>query len=49
MKVKCVGCDGKFDFHPENFSDHEIVFCPVCGLDHTVNKRKSQVIALPIA
>jgi hypothetical protein len=49
MKVKCVGCDSKFDFAPENFSDHEIVFCPTCGLDHEVLKRKNQLIAAQVA
>ncbi|MGA2523457.1 MAG: hypothetical protein ABSF65_04805 [Candidatus Bathyarchaeia archaeon] len=43
MKVKCVGCDNKFDLHPENFSNFEVVFCPTCGLDHQVIKKPSHV------
>lgn len=44
MKVKCVCCENKFDVSPENFSNHEIVFCPVCGLDHQVLKKTSRII-----
>ncbi|MCL2358789.1 MAG: hypothetical protein LBH74_00495 [Nitrososphaerota archaeon] len=39
MKVKCIGCEKRFDVYPENFSDHEIIFCPICGLDHEVVKK----------
>ncbi|MCW4030159.1 MAG: hypothetical protein NWE92_11000 [Candidatus Bathyarchaeota archaeon] len=44
MKVKCVGCSKKFDVTPEIFSNHEIVFCPICGLDHQVLKKTSRII-----
>ncbi|MGA3060732.1 MAG: hypothetical protein ABSD92_10225 [Candidatus Bathyarchaeia archaeon] len=43
MKVKCVGCERKFNVSPENFSNYEIVFCPICGLDHQVIKQPSHV------
>jgi rRNA maturation endonuclease Nob1 len=45
LKVRCVGCDNKFELASENFSDHEIIFCPTCGLDYEVLKRKNQVVA----
>jgi Zn finger protein HypA/HybF involved in hydrogenase expression len=48
LKVKCVGCDNKFDLHPENFSNLEVVFCPTCGLDHQVIKKPSHVIVKTI-
>lgn len=44
MKVKCVSCATKFDVYPENFSNHEIIYCPVCGLDHEVIKKSSHVV-----
>jgi Zn finger protein HypA/HybF involved in hydrogenase expression len=44
LKVKCTSCEKKFDVYPENFSNHEIVFCPICGLDHEVIKKTSHVI-----
>jgi Zn finger protein HypA/HybF involved in hydrogenase expression len=43
LKVKCVGCEKKFNVYPENFSNFEVVFCPVCGLDHRVIKKTNQV------
>jgi Zn finger protein HypA/HybF involved in hydrogenase expression len=43
LKVKCVGCEKKFDVYPENFSNFEVVFCPVCGLDHRVIKKTNRV------
>jgi len=43
LKVKCVGCERKFDVYPENFSNFEIVFCPVCGLDYQVIKKPNHV------
>jgi Zn finger protein HypA/HybF involved in hydrogenase expression len=43
VKVKCIGCEKKFEVTPENFSNYEIVFCPVCGLDHQVVKAESSV------
>jgi rRNA maturation endonuclease Nob1 len=49
LKVKCVGCDNRFDLMLENFSDHKIIFCPVCGLDHEILKRKNRVVAEQIA
>ncbi len=49
MKVKCIGCDKKFDICLDNFSNHEIVFCPVCGLDHEVIKKTSHaIVASPL-
>ena len=44
LKVKCVGCEKDFDVSPENFSNYEVVFCPVCGLDHQILKRTSCVM-----
>ncbi|MGA3290016.1 MAG: hypothetical protein ABSD42_07260 [Candidatus Bathyarchaeia archaeon] len=43
MKVKCIGCERKFYVYPENFSNYEVVFCPICGLDHQVIKKTSHV------
>jgi Zn finger protein HypA/HybF involved in hydrogenase expression len=43
LKVKCVGCEKKFDVYPENFSNFEVIFCPVCGLDHQVVKNTNRV------
>jgi len=43
LKVKCVGCARKFDVYPENFSNFEVVFCPVCGLDYQVVKKTNHV------
>jgi len=43
LKVKCVGCERKFGVCPENFSNYEIVVCPVCGLDYQVIKETSRV------
>jgi rRNA maturation endonuclease Nob1 len=44
LKVKCIGCEKRFDIYPENFSNHEIIFCPVCGLDHEIVKKESRTI-----
>ncbi|MGD6932749.1 MAG: hypothetical protein ACQCN5_00905 [Candidatus Bathyarchaeia archaeon] len=51
MKVKCVGCTTKFNVQTEIFDNYEIVFCPVCGLDHQVIKKPhtTQVKTLQIA
>jgi hypothetical protein len=38
-----VGCEKKFDVYPENFNNYEIVFCPVCGLDHRIVKKAAKV------
>jgi len=43
MKVKCAGCERKFVVCPENFANFEVVFCPVCGLDHRVIKETNRV------
>jgi len=43
LKIKYVGCEKKFDVSPENFSNYEIVFCPVRGLDHQVLKKISRI------
>ena len=48
LKVKCVSCEKNFDVTPENFSDYEIVFCPVCGLDHRILKRATRVLVKPL-
>jgi len=34
----------KFDAQPENFANHEIVFCPICGLDHEIVQQTRQAI-----
>jgi hypothetical protein len=39
MIVECVGCKGKFNVHPENFENYEVVFCPKCELSHQINKK----------
>jgi len=49
LQVKCVSCGDKFNLMLENFSDHEIVFCPTCGLDHMVLKGKNRVVTAQIA
>ena len=43
LKIKCAGCEKKFKVYPENFSNFEVVFCPVCGLDHQVIKKTNRV------
>jgi Zn finger protein HypA/HybF involved in hydrogenase expression len=48
LKVKCAGCERKFEVYPEIFSNYEIVFCPVCGLDHQVIKKTRQVLVKSI-
>ena len=48
MKVKCLGCTKKFDVLPEIFANYEIVFCPICGLDHQVIKETSHTTVIPV-
>jgi Zn finger protein HypA/HybF involved in hydrogenase expression len=43
LKIKCTGCERKFEVHPENFSNFEVIFCPVCGLDHQIIKKTNHV------
>jgi hypothetical protein len=43
MLVECVGCNGKFTVHPENFANYEVVFCPVCELSHQITKKDTKV------
>jgi hypothetical protein len=42
--VDCTGCKGKFTVHPENFSNFEVVFCPVCELSHQIIKKEAKVM-----
>jgi len=44
LKVKYVDHERKFEVFPEIFANYEKVFYPVCGLDHQVIEKTSQVI-----
>ncbi|HUK84293.1 MAG TPA: hypothetical protein VLU95_00375 [Candidatus Acidoferrum sp.] len=48
MKVKCLGCAKKFYVLPEIFANYEIVFCPICGLDHQVIKKTNHTTVIPV-
>jgi rRNA maturation endonuclease Nob1 len=41
LEVKCAGCEKKFNVFPEIFGNYEIIFCPICGLNHQVIKKIS--------
>jgi hypothetical protein len=44
MKVECAFCKKNFQVDHENFCNHEIVFCPICGLDHEIIKSERVVV-----